>query len=137
MSKVPIYRNQSNDLQSIVFCSPSVRWHGFCNHNHSLFYFFRLSQSKIPSFCRWFLSITPGLVIHLKVVFSIRKWKVVLIAVFLRKLDHRPLFNHIYYETILVWGLVSIWLTTPHTAYSIHHVKSVKSVHNHCFVTKS
>ena len=28
--------------------------------------------------------------------------KVVVIAVFLSKLDHRPLFNDIYYETILV-----------------------------------
>ena len=31
----------------------------------------------------------------------------VVIAVFLSKLDHRTLFNDIYYKTILVWGLVS------------------------------
>ena len=33
---------------------------------------------------------------------------------FLSKLDHRPLFSYIYilyYETILVWGLFSIWIT--------------------------
>ena len=40
-----------------------------------------------------------------------------MIAVFLSKLDHRPLFNYIYYETILVGGLVSIY-----TAYSIHNI---------------
>ena len=39
------------------------------------------------------------------------KQKFALIAVFLSKLDHRPLFNGIYYETIPVWGLVSLWLT--------------------------
>ena len=44
------------------------------------------------------------------------KKKVVLIAVFLSKLDHRPLFNDIYYETILVWGFVSVLLTnTTHS----------------------
>ena len=26
----------------------------------------------------------------------------------------RPLFNYVYYETILVWGLVSVWISTPH-----------------------
>ena len=31
----------------------------------------------------------------------------VVIAVFLSKLDHRTLFNDIYYKIILVWGLVS------------------------------
>ena len=41
---------------------------------------------------------------------STGKKKVVLIAVFLSKLDHRPLFNDIYYETILVWGFVSVLL---------------------------
>ena len=35
--------------------------------------------------------------------------------VFLCKFNHRPLFNYIYYETILVWGLVSIWLTNIKT----------------------
>ena len=38
--------------------------------------------------------------------------KVNVITVFLSKLD-RPLFNYIYYETVLVWGFVSIWLTNP------------------------
>ena len=37
--------------------------------------------------------------------------EVVVIAVFLSKLGHRPLFNGMYYETIPVWRLVSIWLT--------------------------
>ena len=36
------------------------------------------------------------------------KEKVVVITVFLSKLDHRTLFNYIYYGTILVAGLVSI-----------------------------
>ena len=31
--------------------------------------------------------------------------KKLLQSVFLSKLDHRPLFSYIYYETILVWGL--------------------------------
>ena len=31
----------------------------------------------------------------------------VVIAAFLSKLDHRPLFNYIYYETILMRELVS------------------------------
>ena len=37
--------------------------------------------------------------------------KVFMIAIYLSKLDHKLLFNDIYYKTILVWGLVSIWLT--------------------------
>ena len=37
---------------------------------------------------------------------SVEKYKVVAIAVFLSKLEHRPLFSYLYYETILVWGLV-------------------------------
>ena len=37
--------------------------------------------------------------------------KVVAIIVFLRKLDHRLLSNHICYEAALVWGLVSTGLT--------------------------
>ena len=36
------------------------------------------------------------------------KYKVVVIAVFLSKLDHRPLFHE---KTILVYGLVSVCLT--------------------------
>ena len=39
------------------------------------------------------------------------KWKVVVIHVFLSKLDRISLLNYIYCETILVWGLVSKWLT--------------------------
>ena len=35
---------------------------------------------------------------------------VIVIAVFLSKLDHRPLFKYIYYETILVWRLISVLL---------------------------
>ena len=34
--------------------------------------------------------------------------KVVAIAVFLSKLDHRKLFSYIYYETFLAWGFISI-----------------------------
>ena len=41
----------------------------------------------------------------------VAKWKVVVIAVFFSKLDHRPLFNYICYETVVVWGLVSLWIT--------------------------
>ena len=37
------------------------------------------------------------------------------------KLDHRPLFNDLYYETILVWGLVSIWSANA-TYVPKHHV---------------
>ena len=36
---------------------------------------------------------------------SAEKQKVVLIAILLSKLDHKPLFNHICYKNILVWGL--------------------------------
>ena len=43
--------------------------------------------------------------------------KVIVIAVFLSKLDSSPLFNDIYYEAILVWGLISIWLT--HTTHCL------------------
>ena len=44
--------------------------------------------------------------------FSAVKQKVV-IAVFLSEIHHRPVYNDIYYETILVWGLISILLTNP------------------------
>ena len=37
--------------------------------------------------------------------------KLLWLLFFLSNKNHRPLFNDIYYETILVWGLVSIWLT--------------------------
>ena len=39
---------------------------------------------------------------------SAAKEKLVVITVFLSKLDHRTLFNYIYYETTQVGGLVSI-----------------------------
>ena len=34
----------------------------------------------------------------------------------------RPLFSYIFYKTILMWGLVSIWITNTTYCYSIHHV---------------
>ena len=37
--------------------------------------------------------------------------KYLLITVLLSKLDSKPMFNDIYFETIPAWGLVSIWLT--------------------------
>ena len=36
--------------------------------------------------------------------------KFFVIAVFLSKLEHRSMVYWIYYETLLVWGLVSTWL---------------------------
>ena len=52
----------------------------------------------------------------------------VVIAVFFSKLDHRALFNSIDCETILVWGLVSIWLTniTHCLQYALCYLKYVK-----------
>ena len=41
----------------------------------------------------------------------VAKWKVVVIAVFLSKLGNRLLFSYMYYKTILVWGLISVWVT--------------------------
>ena len=61
--------------------------------------------------------------------------KVNVITVFLSKLD-RPLFNYIYYETVLVWGFVSIWLTNP-THYSMHHVSTNPiSFDHYCFLLR-
>ena len=41
--------------------------------------------------------------------------KVVVITIFLSKLDHRPLFNNIYCDTILVFGLLSQDISAPRT----------------------
>ena len=49
--------------------------------------------------------------LHLAIFFLIHKKLLPLFIVFLRKLDHRLLSNHICYETALVWGLVSTGLT--------------------------
>ena len=55
--------------------------------------------------------------LHLQILFiywhspPLLEKKVVLIAVFVSKFDHRPLFSDVYYETSLVWWLISIWLT--------------------------
>ena len=55
------------------------------------------------------------------------KIKIVVIAVFLSKLDQRPLFHDIYNKIILVWGLVSIWLTNA--TYCLQYTPcSLKSV---------
>ena len=43
---------------------------------------------------------------------STAKQNVVTITVFLSKLDHQMLFNHIYQETISLWRLVSVWIIT-------------------------
>ena len=54
------------------------------------------------------IKIVSRAILHLP-IFSYRtqsssaaKEKVVVIAVFLSKLDHRPLFNYMYFNTILV-----------------------------------
>ena len=39
------------------------------------------------------------------------KKMVPLISIFLSKLDHWPLIHYIYFKTILMWKLVSIWFT--------------------------
>ena len=44
---------------------------------------------------------------------SAEKLKVVLIAVFPGKLDHRPLFSDIYYETILGFNMINKRHTQP------------------------
>ena len=48
--------------------------------------------------------------------------KKLMIAVFLSKLDLRPVLNDIHYKTILVWGLVSIGLTI--TAHCLWYAPS-------------
>ena len=52
----------------------------------------------------------PNFFLYIHSPFPLENKEVVVIARFLSKLDHRSLFNLTYYETILVWGLVSIWL---------------------------
>ena len=52
-------------------------------------------------------TLTDFFLIH-KPSSSAGKLKVVLINVFLSKLDHRLLFNDIYYKAFLVQGLISI-----------------------------
>ena len=56
--------------------------------------------------------------LHLPIFFIIHtlsssagRWKVVVVAVFLSKVYRRTLFNYICYRIILVWRLVSVWLT--------------------------
>ena len=51
---------------------------------------------------------------------SAGKQKVVVIAIFLSKLDHRLLFNYIYYETILVQRLVSNMINKHHTLHILY-----------------
>ena len=51
-------------------------------------------------------TLTNFLLIH--TLSSAGKWKVVVISLFLSKLYHRPLFNNIYYETILRTGFNTI-----------------------------
>ena len=104
--------------------------------------FFFLVTCRTFSFILWGLDqrlISSSSLVHMKITASVTKslhqvcglhillfcWKIKSCCdyISLSKLDHKPLFNNIYYEIILVWGLVSLWLSkTLHIAYSIHHV---------------
>ena len=79
-------------------------------------------QDRCPRYIHlWFFSFTHTLLYVIimsrtsfrvnTLFYSAAKYKIVAIAVFLSKLDQRPLFIDIYYETILVRELVSIWIT--------------------------
>ena len=48
---------------------------------------------------------------HTYILLLCWKMKIVVITLFFSNSDYRPLFSDIYYKTILMWGLVSIWLT--------------------------
>ena len=62
------------------------------------------------------------------------KKKAVVIAVFLSKLDCRPLFSYIYciyYETNLVWNLFSVWI--KNTTYCLLWlISSANNTTDHC-----
>ena len=53
----------------------------------------------------------PIFLLYIQYPLLLENVEVVMIVVFLSKLDHRSLFNDIYYRNVLVWGLVSVWLT--------------------------
>ena len=68
-------------------------------------------------------------------LFSSAVKKVVSITVFLSKLDHRSLFIYIYYQTILVWGLVSIWITNTKycpSLFKYYCLLKSNEVHGNC-----
>ena len=63
------------------------------------------------------------------------KIKVIVITVFLTKIDHRLLFNSIYYKTVLVWRLVSVWLlinTTHCLQYTLCQRRCTYDIHKNC-----
>ena len=63
----------------------------------------RITRSSF--FSKSGLTRTEFFLLH-RIISSAAKYKVV--AIDLSKFDHRPLIGYIYYETILLWGLVSI-----------------------------
>ena len=81
------------------------RYQSFPYGNHCECYKKFASRSRPMLF-----TLTGFFLLHTLFSFVVKQ-KIVAIAIFLSKLDHRPLFSYLYYKTILVWGLFSIWIT--------------------------
>ena len=70
-----------------------------------------VTKSSYQNRGRYYLRLTYFFFIMISPFLVQDKKKVVVIAVFPNKLEHRPIFNQVYCKTILIWGSISISIT--------------------------
>ena len=108
-----LHKRKSYGIAGQIFGFQSFPYKNHCD----CFFFFTVK--KLAS-TLWSVLFTLTYFFTYTLLFCSKIKSCVVIAVFHSKLDSRPLFKYIDYKIILVWTLVSVWITNATHCLPVH-----------------